>query len=397
MGRHFRDHADVLLVGEPADLLDLAELFRLFQPLPQVVIGQKRRGIRAGRARSSVAERRRHGIGHEVLGVRQKILFRHKLHPCFAPPRNAYNAKELACDHPIMPEDAGSNLLHDWIARAARAAPEKLWVVAADDGRTVSYGQLRETVGRFATFLRQRGLQPNDRVALLANNSIEQLLCYFGVMANGATLCTIHVEMNRNQLENIVERLKPRLILYQDGLHLDDLLAGTSTPRLRIGRSDHAEPDTLFAALARCAPSDPAQAAQPGDDAVILFTSGTSAQPKGVVLNFHEYLLNIDPLAAAWGITADDRFYDFRPFSWNSAQTLGALTIVNRGAILVLAEKFSASRFFRHVRDHGVTIAAGNPTTIHILLNSAQTAHRHNLPKLRFVTSSSAPLLVAEW
>ena len=291
-----------------------------------------------------------------------------------------------------MQEDAGSNLLHDWIARAALAAPEKTWVVAADDGRTVSYGQLRETVGRFATFLRQRGLGPNDRVALLANNSIEQLLCYFGVMANGATVCTIHVEMNRNQLDNIFERLKPKLILYQDGLQLDDLLAGTSAPRLRIGRADKVETETLFAELARCAPSEPAQVAEPDDDAIILFTSGTSAQPKGVVLNSREYLLNIDPLAAGWGITADDRLYDFRPFSWNSAQTLGVLTIVNRGATLVLAEKFSASRFFQHLRDHGVTVAAGNPTTLNILLNSEQSAHRDTLPKLRFITSSSAPL-----
>ena len=216
-------------------------------------------------------------------------------------------------------------------------------------------------------------------------------------MANGATLCTIHVEMNRNQLDNIFERLKPKLILYQDGLRLDDLLAATSAPRLQIGRWDKPEPGTLFVELARCAPGDPAQAAQPDDDAIILFTSGTSAQPKGVVLNFREYLLNIDPLAAGWGITAADRLYDFRPFSWNSAQTLGALTIVNRGATLVLAEKFSASRFFQHLRDHGVTIAAGNPTTINILLNSEQSAHRDNLPKLRFITSSSAPLLVEEW
>src|ERR1700727_2137456 len=154
-----------------------------------------------------------------------------------------------------MPEDAGSNLLHSWIARAALAAPEKPWVVAADDGRTVSYRQLRETVGRFATFLRQRGLGPNDRVALLANNSIEQLLCYFGVMANGATLCTIHVEMNRNQLDNIFERLKPKLILYQDGLQLDDLVAKAAAPQLRLGRFDRPEPGTFFAELVGCTPS----------------------------------------------------------------------------------------------------------------------------------------------
>jgi acyl-coenzyme A synthetase/AMP-(fatty) acid ligase len=296
-----------------------------------------------------------------------------------------------------MPQDAGSNLLQTWIARAALAAPDKTWVVSADDGRTVSYGGLRDMIGRFATFLRQRGIGPNDRVALLADNSIEQLLCYLGVMAAGATICTVHVEMNRNQLGNIFERLKPKLVLYEDGLQLDDLLAETSAPRLRLGRADQPAPGTLFAELSRCAPSEPLTAARPDNDAVILFTSGTSAQPKGVVLNFREFLLNIDPLAAGWGITADDRLYDFRPFSWNSAQTLGALTIVNRGATLVLAEKFSASRFFQHLRDHGVTIAAGNPTTINILLNSEQTAHRDNLPKLRFVTSSSAPLLLEEW
>jgi len=296
-----------------------------------------------------------------------------------------------------MQEDAGSNLLLNWIARAALAAPDKPWVVSADDGRTVSYGELHETVGRFASLLFERGLGPNDRVALLANNSIEQLLCYFGVMANGATVCTIHVEMNRNQLGNIFTRLEPKLILYQDGLQLDDLLAASPAPRVRIGRYNTFEPDTLFAELSRCPPGEQQSTAGPEDDAIILFTSGTSAKPKGVVLNYREYLLNIDPLAAGFGIAANDRLYDFRPFSWNSAQTLGALAVVNCGATLILSEKFSASRFFHIVREHGATIATGNPTTINILLNSEQTAHRDNLPNLRFITSSSAPLLIEEW
>ncbi len=298
---------------------------------------------------------------------------------------------------PVMQQDAGSNLLHGWIAHAARRAPDKPWVTSADDGRTLSYGALLEFVGRFVTFLHERNLGPNDRVALLANNSIEQLLCYFGVMAAGATVCTVHVEMNRNQLDDIFARLKPKLVLYQDDLQLDDLLTATAAPRLRLGRADAPAADTLFGALSRCADSRPLNPARPDDDAVILFTSGTSAKPKGVVLNFREYLSNIDPLADGFGIAADDRLYDSRPFSWASAQLLGALAVVNRGATLVLGEKFSASRFFAHVRDHGVTIAAANPTVINILLNGEGAAHRDNLPTLRFVTSSSAPLLLEEW
>jgi len=296
-----------------------------------------------------------------------------------------------------MPIDAGPKLLREWIARAARRDPGKPWIVCADDGRTVSYAELHEVAGRIATLLHERGIGPNDRVALLANNSIEHLLCYFGVMAYGATICTVHVEMNRNQLDNIFARLAPDLVLYQDGLGLDDLLAGVSTPRMRLGSWDEPDQGTFYAEVARYGPGDAQTAAGPDEDAVILFTSGTSARPKGVVLNYREHLSNIDPAADGFGITADDRLYDFRSFNWASAQLLGALVPVNRGATLVMAERFSASRFFRHVRDHRVTVAAGNPTTINILLNTEAHAHRDNLPTLRFLTSSSAPLTIEEW
>ncbi len=288
-------------------------------------------------------------------------------------------------------------LLRDWIARAAGRNPEKPWILSTGDGRVIPYGRLQDATHRIATFLRRRGLGRNDRIALLANNSIEHLICYLGVMSYGATICTVHVEMNRNQLDNILTRLTPRLVIYQDDLRLDDLLSAVSAPRLPLGRFDQPGEGTFFEAIGQCDPSDEQTGAGANDDAVILFTSGTSAQPKGVVLDFREHLGNIDPTAEGFGIGADDRVYDFRSFNWASAQLLGALVPVNRGATLVMAEKFSASRYFQHVRDHHVTVAAGNPTTVNILLNTDETTQRAGLPSLRFITSSSAPLTVEEW
>ena len=183
-----------------------------------------------------------------------------------------------------MQESAGPQPLRDWISRAARRDPAKPWIVSADDRRMVSYGQLHDLIRRIASVLRGRGIARNDRVALLADNSIEHLACYFGVMAYGATICTVHVEMNRNQLGDIFARLKPKLVLCQDGLKLDDLLAAVPAPRLRLGRLGEPAAETFFAEAARCAPSDAQTAARPDDAAVILFTSGTSARPKGVVL-----------------------------------------------------------------------------------------------------------------
>src|SRR5262245_4917752 len=296
-----------------------------------------------------------------------------------------------------MLSDAGPKLLREWITRAALRAPEKPWIVSADDGRTVRYGRLRDLTGRIGTVLNARGLAANDRVVLLCNNAIEHLLCYFGVMAYGATITTVHVEMNRNQLNDIFARLRPKLVLVQDGLELDDLVATVPAPRMRLGLWDKPDVSTFYAEVAAAAPSDAHTAAGPDDDAVILFTSGTSARPKGVVLNYREHLSNIGPTADGFGIAADDRVYDFRSFNWASAQLLGALVPVNRGATLVMAQKFSASRFFPHVREQRVTVAAGNPTTINMLLNSDGPMHRDNLPSLRFLTSSSAPLTVEEW
>jgi acyl-CoA synthetase (AMP-forming)/AMP-acid ligase II len=296
-----------------------------------------------------------------------------------------------------MPEQAGPELLRGWIARAAARHPDKPWIVSADDGRTLSYRQLAEATRRIAAVLHAHGLGRNDRVALLANNSVEHLLCYFGVMAHGATICTVHVEMNRNQLDNIIQRLAPKLVLHQDGLGLDDLIAAVSVPCMPLGTFDQPDDGTFFSAVGRCAPRDAWAAAGPEDDAVILFTSGTSARPKGVVLNYREHLAPIDFAADGFGITADDRLYDFRSFNWASAQLLGALVPVNRGATLVMAERFSASRFFPHIRDHRVTVAAGNPTTINILLKSEPTVGPDSVPTLRFLTSSSAPLTIEEW
>ncbi|MEA2978973.1 MAG: long-chain acyl-CoA synthetase [Alphaproteobacteria bacterium] len=293
-------------------------------------------------------------------------------------------------------EQAGPQLLRQWIDRAAGRDPDKTFIVAADDGRTLTYGQLRELTGRIATYLRDQGIGRNDRIALFSNNSIEHLAAYFGVLAYGATICTVHVEMHRNQFDNILPVLKPRLVLCEDGLGLDDVLKAASSRCLPLGEWDDRRGDSFFAAVNRCEPGDGFADAGPDDGAVILFTSGTSARPKGVVLSFRELLTNAGPTADGFDLTAQDRIYDFRSFNWCSAQTLSAVPPLCRGATLILGRKFSRSRFFEHIRQHGATIATGNPTTLGILLNGDGIS-APDLPALRFMTSSSAPLLVDEW
>jgi long-chain acyl-CoA synthetase len=296
-----------------------------------------------------------------------------------------------------VPEQAGSSVVRQWVDRAAARDPDKAFIISAEDGRTLSFGELREATRRIAADLRRRRIGANDRIALLSNNSIEHLLCYFGVLAYGATICTVHVEMNRNQLDNILPALRPRLVLCEEGLGLDDIVAAASAPCLPLGIWNDRRGDGFFAAVNRSEPSDASAGASADDCAVILFTSGTSDRPKGVVLSFRELLANAAPTANGFGMTTQDRIYDFRSFNWCSAQTLSAMPPLERGATLILGRKFSRSRFFEHIRQHGATIATGNPTTIGLLLNGEGALAAPEVPTLRFMTSSSAPLNVDEW
>src|SRR5262249_27431279 len=78
----------------------------------------------------------------------------------------------------MQEREVGPRCLRDWIDRSAQHHPDKLCIVSAENGRAITYGELRSLTGRIAAYLRGRGLGPNDRVALIADNSIEHLGCY---------------------------------------------------------------------------------------------------------------------------------------------------------------------------------------------------------------------------
>jgi acyl-coenzyme A synthetase/AMP-(fatty) acid ligase len=292
----------------------------------------------------------------------------------------------------------GPNLIRHWINRAADRDPDKAYIISVDDRRTINYRQLQRLTRQIGTFLAESGILANDRIVLLADNSIEHLVCYIGVMAFGATICTVHVEMNRGHLAQILPMLNPRLAVFDASLGIDDILAKISVPLLPLGSFDDDANAGFYTSVAACEPMDiNLPSTRPQDDACILFTSGTSARPKGVVLTFRELLSNVEPTADGLGLTVDDRIYDFRSFNWCSAQILSALAPLSRGASLILGRKFTRSRFFQHIADHSATIAAGNPTTINMLLNGDNPLNAEALSSLRFVISSSAPLLSEDW
>lgn len=287
-----------------------------------------------------------------------------------------------------------------WMARNVRQYPNKTAIRSLEQGRDITHGELFALACRIGRFYEARGIGRNDRVALLSNNSIEHLAVYLASLAYGCTICTIHVEMNAIYFEEILTAVNAKLVLCEDDQpDLERLRGEVPGDWMPLGEWRKGGGGTgAFAEFAR-------HDATPGDwpvcgrldDASIFYTSGTSSKPKGVVCTVAELFDNTLPTADAFGITADDRILDYRSMNWMSAQVLSALGPVAKGATLLLARKFSVSRFFDWVTENGATIAAGNPTIINMLVNREGARGHEAAPSLRYITSSSAPLLVSEW
>ena len=284
-----------------------------------------------------------------------------------------------------------------WLEDAAARLPDKVFVHSIDQNRTITFAGMHDMVGRVGAALRARGIGANDRVALLSGNAIEHLIVYLGTMCHGATICTVQADTNRAHMDEILRALDAKLILHEDGLGLDALGETAPGEWQPLGLWDGGGGEGFFAELAERpdVPRTPLNAY--GDVASIFYTSGTASKPKGVVCTFAELLENTEPTADAFGIGEGDRVLDFRSYNWMSAQVLSFLGPLCRGATLYMARKFSQSRYFDWIREFGITVAAGNPTTINMLVNRPVAVSGAELPDLRYITSSSAALMVADW
>jgi acyl-coenzyme A synthetase/AMP-(fatty) acid ligase len=263
----------------------------------------------------------------------------------------------------------------------ARGRPSKVFIESPDQGRRITFGEFEALTRRFANFLAGQGLRRGERISVLADNGIEALVVFWGALRAGVIVNPINVEIRAQHVSDILEAVAPRLVFWGgelpvppgDGwIRLEDLMGRLATsPDASIG-------------------TRPART----DWSLIDYTSGTTDMPKGAIWTHEAYYAMSESPVERLGITEADTILDYRHFSWSSPQILSIGPTMLTGATLILARKFSQARFFDWLADHGVTIAVGIPTVINMLLSRPAAVTRADLPRLRFMTSSTAPLSV---
>jgi acyl-CoA synthetase (AMP-forming)/AMP-acid ligase II len=280
----------------------------------------------------------------------------------------------------------------DTIPAALHAAAERFGSRPAyvEGDRVLSFARLCDEVGRVARGYAARGVAPGDRVCVWAPNSVDWVIAALAVSTAGGTLVPINTRYTAPEARDIIERVDAALVVVAGGFlgrdFAAELAADGSTRRIL---------DVAELAALDGPPID--VAVSPDDVADILFTSGTTGRPKGV-LSAHRQTVGV---ARVWaelgGVTARDRYLVVNPFFHSFGYKVGILTGLLTGATLYPVATFDVAATLTLIERERITVLPGAPTIYQSLLTAPERAG-HDLSSLRLAVTGAAvvPVVLIE-
>lgn len=282
--------------------------------------------------------------------------------------------------------------LHDILVDAAARYGDRTAVVFGE--RALSYNALLRAARALSAELREAGIRPGDRVALLDENSLEFPVVTFAVSLIGAVFVPVNFRYAPDEIAFVVNDSAPRILL----------VAPAYAPRAE-------EAAAHFKVEARMVPLRPAEEFLDRDDApsiavaggadapaMVMYTSGTTGFPKGALLSHRAYLANVDAISEAGELTADDRLLVSLPLFHNGGLIALLMPALSRGApAVILPRGFDPDGVMAIVEEHAITVTMWVPTMLAMILEAgAHTRHdAGGLTKIWYGSSPIAPELFA--
>src|SRR3989441_377629 len=282
-------------------------------------------------------------------------------------------------------------LLGEIVRRQARHRPERI-AYAISPGR-VPYGRLNAMANRLAHALRALGVGRGDRVATLAENRVEYPAIYFAVAKLGAIHVPVNFRYRAGEVRYVLAQSEAKVLLHADRFAgIVEEVRGALPALAHVISLDRDAPALL--ARASDAEPEPDPALSEHDPHVMLYTSGTTGDPKGALLSQRTYALQAMQTQTTTGLGEDDiglcMFPMFHMGGW--AMPLGYWA---NGGTIVLMEKAEPAEVLRAVARERVTYLYLIPTLYNAVLALPEFA-RTDLSSLRALGSGTAAMTEAQ-
>lgn len=271
-----------------------------------------------------------------------------------------------------MPESSLTlpGMLADVVSRfAGRAA-------IVENGKSISYAQLQQLSRLAARALMSLGVQAGDRVALWAPNLSEWIVAACGVHAAGGVLVPLNTRMKGAEAADILERSRARvLVCVGDFLnnYYPDLLNGLRPVTLQqvvvLGDKVLSSADLSWAQFMARADDTTAEAQQqrearikPDDTADLMFTSGTTGRPKGVMCAHRPTILAFKAWSDVVGLTEGSRYLIVNPFFHTFGYKAGWVAALLQGSTVYPEQVFDAQAILHRIESDRISFLPGPPT-----------------------------------
>lgn len=275
--------------------------------------------------------------------------------------------------------------VRELIEQQAALRPNATYALATETGATLSYRALAAGSRRIAAWLQQNGVAPGDTVSLVMPNGLMTLRLLLGAMWGGRCVNPVNLLSQADAMRYVIEHSDCKLVIAAPDWHERVAALAAGLPcRVVV-----ADPEALV--LADEPESDAVPPApRPDDAALLMYTSGTTGRPKGVLLTQANLAANAMSIAAEHALTESDRVLGVLPLYHINAFAVTMLAPLASGGSVAMAPKFSAARFWDQALDAQCTWINVVPTIVSYLLEGP--APERDLSRLRFCRSASAAL-----